>query len=40
MVRNDVDQYKKYRDLFFIKPNLGHLLIDYRTSQKKYFLIF
>ena len=35
MVRNDFDHQKKYQDLFFIKRNLGFLLIIYRSLRIK-----
>ena len=35
MVRNDFDHQKKYQDLFFIKGNLGQLLINYRSLRIK-----
>ena len=35
MVRNDFDHKKRYQDLFFIKGNLGQLLINYRSLRIK-----
>ena len=32
-IGNDFDHQKKYQDLFFIKRNLGFMLINYRSLR-------
>ena len=44
-VRNDFDHEQNYQDLFFIKRNLGFVLINYRSLKKnirfiQIFIIF
>ena len=36
MVRNDFEQKKNCQDFNFIKRNLGHLLINYRSIRINY----